>query len=145
MWGKETFVDAETGVNTAIRKVRQALKDRTDRPVFIQTISGKGYRFLAPPTSKVSLNQDRASLEEGPIQPLIAPSTASVFVKNGAEETAKGIGHTVEEGAKFTGQTLKESARAAEPEAKSAWAKVKDGASDFGHSVKSFFTRPFTH
>jgi len=63
----------------------------------------------------------------------------------GAEETAKGIGHTVEEGAKFTGQTLKESARAAEPEAKSAWAKVKDGASDFGHSVKSFFTRPFTH
>ena len=48
LWGNETFVDAETGVNTAIRKVRQALKDSTDRPVFIQTISGKGYRFLAP-------------------------------------------------------------------------------------------------
>jgi DNA-binding winged helix-turn-helix (wHTH) protein len=39
LWGKKTFVDAETGVNTAIRKVRQALKDSTDRPVFIQTIS----------------------------------------------------------------------------------------------------------
>ena len=64
LWGKETFVDAETGVNTAIRKVRQALKDSTARPVFIQTISGKGYRFLAPAMSKVSLNQDRASLEE---------------------------------------------------------------------------------
>ena len=65
-------------------------------------------------------------------------------IGQGVEETAKGIGHTVEDGAKFTGQVLEESARAAEPEAKSAWAKVKDGASDFGHSVKSFFTRPFT-
>jgi TolB-like protein/DNA-binding winged helix-turn-helix (wHTH) protein/Flp pilus assembly protein TadD len=88
LWGKETFVDAETGVNTAIRKVRQALKDSTARPVFIQTITGKGYRFLAPARSKVSLSQDRASLEEGPIQPLIIPSTASIFVKNGANETA---------------------------------------------------------
>ena len=48
LWGKQTFVDAETGVNSVMRKVRQALKDSTARPVFIQTISGKGYRFLAP-------------------------------------------------------------------------------------------------
>lgn len=64
-------------------------------------------------------------------------------VGQGVEETAKGIGHTVVEGAKFTGEKLKESGKAAEPEAKSAWGKVKDGASDFGQSVKRFFTRMF--
>jgi TolB-like protein/Flp pilus assembly protein TadD len=45
LWGKESFLDAESGVNTAVRKVREALKDNTARPIFIQTISGKGYRF----------------------------------------------------------------------------------------------------
>lgn len=64
-------------------------------------------------------------------------------VGQGVEETAKGIGHTVVEGAKFTGDKLKESGQAAEPQAKSAWEKVKDGAGDFGQSVKRFFSRMF--
>jgi hypothetical protein len=64
-------------------------------------------------------------------------------VGQGVEETAKGIGHTVVEGSKFTGEKLKESGEAAEPKARSAWDKVKDGAHDFGHSVKQFFTRLF--
>lgn len=88
LWGQETFVDAETGINTAISKVRQALRDSASRPVFIQTISGKGYRFIAPAPPEVSLNQDRASLEKAAIQPLIVPSTPSVFVENGADERA---------------------------------------------------------
>ncbi len=45
LWGKESFLDADSGVNTAVRKVREALKDNTTRPLFIQTVSGKGYRF----------------------------------------------------------------------------------------------------
>ena len=64
-------------------------------------------------------------------------------IGQGVEETAKGIGHTVEEGAKFTGEKLEEAGKAAEPDAKSAWDKVKDGASDFGQSVSRFFTRLF--
>src|SRR5262245_29808084 len=64
-------------------------------------------------------------------------------VGEGVEETAKGIGHTVSEGAKYTGDKLKESGQAAEPATKSAWDKVKGGASDFGHGVKNFFTRLF--
>jgi hypothetical protein len=64
-------------------------------------------------------------------------------IGEGVEETAKGIGKTVEEGAKFTGEKLKESGKAAEPRAKSAWENVRDGAVDFGHSVKNFFTRLF--
>ena len=47
LWGKDVFLDTEHGINTAIRKIRQALRDDPERPRFILTISGKGYRFLA--------------------------------------------------------------------------------------------------
>ena len=51
LWGEDVFVDVETGVNTAISKVRQALRDSTDSPRFVETVSGKGYRFIAAVTS----------------------------------------------------------------------------------------------
>jgi len=47
LWGKDVFVDVETGVHTAIRKIRQALRDSREEPIFIETITGKGYRFIA--------------------------------------------------------------------------------------------------
>ena len=47
LWGKDVFVDVETGVNTAISKVRQALRDSPDAPMFVETVPGKGYRFIA--------------------------------------------------------------------------------------------------
>jgi len=46
LWGKDVFVDSEHGVNTAIRKIRQALGDDPDQPRFIETVFGKGYRFV---------------------------------------------------------------------------------------------------
>jgi len=45
IWGKDVFVDADNGINTAVRKIRQALKDNPENPRFLQTVSGKGYRF----------------------------------------------------------------------------------------------------
>ena len=48
LWGQDVFVDVETGVNTAIRKIRQALHDSPEAPVFVETVPGKGYRFIAP-------------------------------------------------------------------------------------------------
>ena len=47
LWGRNVFVDSEHGVNTAIRKVRQVLNDDREQPRFIETIVGKGYRFVA--------------------------------------------------------------------------------------------------
>src|SRR3954464_1024433 len=47
LWGKDVFVDVETGVNTAISKARQALRDSPDAPAFVETVPGKGYRFIA--------------------------------------------------------------------------------------------------
>jgi TolB-like protein/DNA-binding winged helix-turn-helix (wHTH) protein len=48
LWGKDVFVDVETGVHTAIRKIRQALGDSAETPAFIVTVPGKWYRFIAP-------------------------------------------------------------------------------------------------
>ena len=47
LWGNDVFVDTEHWINTAIRKIRQALKDDSDQPRFVQTVTGKGYRFVA--------------------------------------------------------------------------------------------------
>jgi Sec-independent protein translocase protein TatA len=64
-------------------------------------------------------------------------------VGEGVEETAKGIGNTVVEGAKVTGEKFKEAGKAAEPPAKTAWEKTKEGATSFGTSVKNFFNTLF--
>lgn len=47
LWGKDVFIDAEQGINTAIRKIRVVLRERPQRPRYIRTVVGKGYRFLA--------------------------------------------------------------------------------------------------
>ncbi len=48
LWGKDVFLDTEHGINTAIRKIRNVLRDDPERPRFVQTVTGKGYRFVAP-------------------------------------------------------------------------------------------------
>ena len=51
LWDREVFVDVEHGINTAIRKIRQTLGDRSDLPTYVQTVSGTGYRFIATVTA----------------------------------------------------------------------------------------------
>jgi len=48
IWGKEVFLDTDNSVNGAIRKIRQVLKDDPQEPRYVQTLSGRGYRFIAP-------------------------------------------------------------------------------------------------
>lgn len=48
LWSAETFVEFDQGLNTAIKKIRQALDDSANGPRFIETIPRKGYRFIAP-------------------------------------------------------------------------------------------------
>ncbi len=51
IWGGEVFLDLDHSINTAIRKIRQALQDDPEKPRFLETIIGKGYRFAAPVTA----------------------------------------------------------------------------------------------
>jgi TolB-like protein/DNA-binding winged helix-turn-helix (wHTH) protein/Tfp pilus assembly protein PilF len=48
LWGKDVFVDADHGINVAVRKIRVVLRDDPEKPRFVETIVGKGYRFAAP-------------------------------------------------------------------------------------------------
>ena len=47
LWQGETFVDFDTGLNTAVRKLRSALGDESESPHYIETLPKRGYRFLA--------------------------------------------------------------------------------------------------
>lgn len=48
LWGSDVFVEHDSATNTAVRKIRQALDDDADTPRFVETVVGKGYRFIAP-------------------------------------------------------------------------------------------------
>ncbi|HZD31251.1 MAG TPA: winged helix-turn-helix domain-containing protein [Candidatus Angelobacter sp.] len=48
LWGKDVFVDVDHSINTAVRKVRLVLRDEPDKPRYVETVVGRGYRFAAP-------------------------------------------------------------------------------------------------
>jgi Tol biopolymer transport system component/DNA-binding winged helix-turn-helix (wHTH) protein len=48
LWGKDTIVDFDHSLGTAINKIREALGDSADNPRFIETLARRGYRFIAP-------------------------------------------------------------------------------------------------
>ena len=47
LWPADTFVDFETGLNRAVRKLRDALGDSADTPSYIETVPKRGYRLIA--------------------------------------------------------------------------------------------------
>lgn len=47
IWGNDVNVDTDNSINGAIRKIRRVLRDDPDNPRFIQTVTGRGYRFIA--------------------------------------------------------------------------------------------------
>ncbi len=67
LWSKDVFVDVEQGINTAIRKIRRALADDADEPQYLQTVVGRGYRFVAPAAEEDVAGQTSAG--EFPVSP----------------------------------------------------------------------------
>ncbi|WP_109488398.1 tetratricopeptide repeat protein [Occallatibacter savannae] len=64
LWGEGVHLDADQGINTAIRKIRMCLRDTPENPAYIQTVVGKGYRFI--PTVEVTRPGAVATPEEVP-------------------------------------------------------------------------------
>src|SRR6476660_9369630 len=67
LWGSDVFVEHDAATNTAVRKIRQALGDDADKPRFVETVVGKGYRFIASvelhgrdPDARVSIDHPAA-------------------------------------------------------------------------------------
>jgi TolB-like protein/DNA-binding winged helix-turn-helix (wHTH) protein/Tfp pilus assembly protein PilF len=48
LWPSDTFVDFDVGLNSAVKKLREALRDSAENPRFIETLPRRGYRFIAP-------------------------------------------------------------------------------------------------
>jgi Tol biopolymer transport system component/DNA-binding winged helix-turn-helix (wHTH) protein len=63
LWGDNVFVDTRHGINTAVHKLRTALRDDPERPRIVETVTGKGYRLAAglaatPPGDASTLARD---------------------------------------------------------------------------------------
>jgi DNA-binding winged helix-turn-helix (wHTH) protein/tetratricopeptide (TPR) repeat protein len=86
LWQGEIFVDFDTGLNTAVRKLRSALGDESESPRYIETIPKRGYRFLAP----VEFVNGATGANNG--LPSVASSPTSTYVaKNGAMGSAASV------------------------------------------------------
>jgi DNA-binding winged helix-turn-helix (wHTH) protein len=48
IWGEGVFLDTDNSINGAISRIRRVLRDNPERPRFVQTVTGKGYKFVAP-------------------------------------------------------------------------------------------------
>lgn len=77
LWPSEVFVDTEHGINTAIRKVRHLLRDDFEDPKFIQTVTGMGYRFIAPITAIETAAPEAAQPVAAAVIPAAPPVVSS--------------------------------------------------------------------
>ena len=57
LWSKDVFVDVDQGINTAIRKIRRALGDDPNESQYLQTVVGRGYRFVVPNAVETASSQ----------------------------------------------------------------------------------------
>jgi DNA-binding winged helix-turn-helix (wHTH) protein len=71
LWASDVFVDTDHGINTAIRKLRHLLRDDPESPKFIQTVTGKGYRWVAPVSC---VSRDEEETREQP-ETTVSPTT----------------------------------------------------------------------
>ena len=71
LWPADTFVDFEHGLNTSVKKLRQALCDSADQPRYIETIPRLGYRFIAP-VEAVQIPSTNAKAEVSEVRPAIS-------------------------------------------------------------------------
>ena len=74
LWGEGTFVDFDHGLNSAVNKIREALSDPASQPRYLETVAGKGYRFIAP-------------VSQAPVPDASVEAPASAAVPSGGRET----------------------------------------------------------
>jgi eukaryotic-like serine/threonine-protein kinase len=98
LWPEDTFVDFETGLNTAVSKLRDALSDNAENPRYIETIPRRGYRFISPVELVDERHSGMGSQEASPppatptpaAQPaLTAPPAAESHKASGAKPAAR--------------------------------------------------------
>jgi DNA-binding winged helix-turn-helix (wHTH) protein/tetratricopeptide (TPR) repeat protein len=74
LWRSDLFVDSETNINNIVRKIRTALGDNSAKPRFLETVVGKGYRFIGP-VRVIDARYPQADFELGAIS-AVSPEEA---------------------------------------------------------------------
>lgn len=93
VWGPSVFLEHEAAINTAVRKIRQVLGDDPAAPRFVQTVVGKGYRFIAKVESLTPAHDPDAS--RGQDRSADQPGGPRYVVKVGRREFVLPCGETV--------------------------------------------------
>src|ERR1700722_1857934 len=65
LWRSDLFIDTEPNINNIVRKIRTALGDNSAKPRFLETVVGKGYRFIGP-VRVISTRSLHADFEQSP-------------------------------------------------------------------------------
>src|SRR5262249_52516867 len=81
LWPADTFVDFEHSLNSAVKKLRQALGDSSGSPRFVETLARRGYRFIAPVTPGAAVREPApaaAEPQEAPALVETPPAAAAV-------------------------------------------------------------------
>jgi eukaryotic-like serine/threonine-protein kinase len=76
IWPHNTYVDFDSSLRVAVRKLREALGDDADSPAYVETIPKRGYRFLFPLTRPVSVAETTADGEAIPPSASVERETA---------------------------------------------------------------------
>jgi Tol biopolymer transport system component/DNA-binding winged helix-turn-helix (wHTH) protein len=93
LWSSGTFVDFDHGLNTAVMKLREALGDSADRPLYIETVPRRGYRFIAP----VSRESDQTLQPEYTSVPPPATSFENDANRMSPDHNASTVEHSLPE------------------------------------------------
>jgi TolB-like protein/DNA-binding winged helix-turn-helix (wHTH) protein/Tfp pilus assembly protein PilF len=93
LWPADTFVDFEHGLNTSIKKLRQALCDSATEPRYIETIPRLGYRFIAPVEATDELKAKKpAAVVEAVSGVAVAPGSSTAVIEEGSEDAVSQAG-----------------------------------------------------
>jgi TolB-like protein/DNA-binding winged helix-turn-helix (wHTH) protein/Flp pilus assembly protein TadD len=85
LWPADTFVDFEHGLNTSIKKLRQALCDSATEPRYIETLPRLGYRFIAPVEATVEPRPKKAAAAGETVSGILAaPESADAMAAGGS-------------------------------------------------------------
>jgi DNA-binding winged helix-turn-helix (wHTH) protein len=91
IWGKDVFLDTDSSINGAIRKIRQVLRDDPENPVFVRTVTGKGYRFIAAVTGAEVPDPEGGGkkvesstiIPQEPSTPIPSPQKRRIWLRSG--------------------------------------------------------------
>jgi len=73
LWGKDIFFDTDNSINTAIRKIRRALGEDPEKPRYIETVQGKGYRFKSRTDPATGITPPHGEVERPRIMLAVLP------------------------------------------------------------------------